>query len=55
MLRSIDGEGVRTREVGEFQDEVLVDVATLRDQATAHGRGLEVIARAGEEYAALIG
>jgi nicotine blue oxidoreductase len=55
VLRSIDGDGVRTRDVGEFQDEVLVDVATLREQATAHGRGLEVIARAGEEYAALIG
>jgi CTP:molybdopterin cytidylyltransferase MocA len=55
VLRSIDGEGVRTREVGEFQDEVLVDVETLRERATAFGRGIDVIARAGDEYAALVG
>ena len=55
VLRSVDGPGVRKREVGEFQDEVLVDVDTLRERATAFGRGIEVIARAGEEYAALVG
>jgi CTP:molybdopterin cytidylyltransferase MocA len=55
VLRSVDGEGVRTRDVGEFQDEVLIDLETLRERATEHGRGIEVIARAQDEYAALVG
>ena len=55
VVRSIDGEGVRTRTVGEWQDEVLVDTLTLRDMARAHGRAIEIIARVGDEYAALVG
>ena len=55
VLRSIDGEGVRTRDVGEWQDEVLVDLDTLRARALEHGRAIEVVARVGDEYAALVG
>ncbi len=55
VLRSVDGEGVRSRPVGEWQDEVLVDVLTLRHMAHAQGRGIAVVARVGDEYAALVG
>ncbi len=54
-LRSVDGKGVRTRALGDEHDEVLVDLATLAEHATAHGRGVEVLARAGDDYVARIG
>ncbi len=50
VLRSVDGE--RTRRAG---GRSLVPVMALRDRALARGRMIAVIARVGDDYAALIG
>lgn len=55
VLSSVDGPDVRTVQLGDEEDHVLVPVSVLESRALEFGRRILVIARVGDAYAALVG
>lgn len=55
VLQSTDGLRLKTVKLGDEHDHVLVPVKTLARHAHAYGRAIRVIARVGDDYAALVG